>query len=60
VGEELRQHEHQELHHQIERHALGDDQIGEVIDASMTRKKGEERATEEEGEKPARARGSGR
>ena len=32
-GQERGQHEHQERHHEVERHALGDDEVGELVDA---------------------------
>ena len=47
VGEERGQHVDEQLHHQVKRHALGDHQLGEVIDAVDDEEEGEERAAEE-------------
>lgn len=48
VGEELRQHEREELQDEVERDALGDDEIGQVVEAVDEEKEGEERDPERE------------
>ena len=49
VGEEGREHEHEELDDEVEGHPLRDHEVGEVIDPVDDEEEGEERSTEQEG-----------
>ena len=49
MGEKRRQHVDEELHHQEERHALGDDELGETVDPVDDEEEGEEAGPEREG-----------
>ena len=49
VGEERGQHEDEQLEHEVERHALGDDEVGQMINAVDDEEEREERAAEAEG-----------
>jgi hypothetical protein len=49
VGQEGRQHEDQQLDDQVKWHTLGDDEVGQMIDAVDDEEKREERTAEAEG-----------
>jgi len=56
VGEKRREHVDEELHHQEERHALGDDELGETVDAIDDEEEGEEAGPSAKGARSSRKR----
>jgi len=48
VGQERGQHEHQELHDEVERHPLGDHELGQVVNAVQDKEEREQRDAERE------------